>query len=293
MGQITTFEQKINAVTSVKELFTIPDVVNRFITNYKSTTGRPDGESRMEQEKFAYLQKLAENPDLKNVNNYWHVSALIYAATTGLSFRDNQLYVYPDGKGGLKVQASPAGRRFMLEQMPTVKYAPEPILVMKGDHFIHDKLNGVVKEHHTTDKSSEVIKLDNIRAVYQRIIFKDKSIKDVVVYHDDLLKAKGKSRMKSEQGLWEQWPGEASKKTSTNRAFRLYHKYPDNVTLYGNVEDEEETKDTTYDDMPDAPEPVKTSEGETVDTESGEITQTEEATKKNEPAKSKGNFMED
>jgi hypothetical protein len=124
--------------------------------------------------------------------------------------------------------------------MEEIKRVPEPVLVMQGDKFIHDKLNGVIREHSTTDKSATKITLDNIFASYQRIMYKDGSIIDVVVYHDDLVKAKDKSKMKSDQGLWQTWPGEASKKTATNRAFRLYHKYPDNVVLYGNDNDSED-----------------------------------------------------
>ncbi len=245
-NQLVTLQNKLAAAGNAKAVFELKEVEDRFIKNYEAVTGRKDGSNRLEQEKFAYLQRVADSADLKAVDPFYHYSALIYAASTGLSFRDNQIYLLPNGKT-LKVQSSPAAKRYQLELMPEVESAPEAIIVMVGDHFVHDKLNSVVKEHYTTDKSSESIKLENIRAVYQRIRYKNKTV-DVVVYKDDLVKAKSKSRMKSDQGLWEQWPGEAAKKTATNRAFRLYHKYPDNTVVFAQVE-ADETSDVDHEDV--------------------------------------------
>jgi len=248
-NQLVSLQNKLAAAGNAKAVFELKEVEDRFVKNYEAVTGRKDGINRLEQEKFAYLQRVADSADLRAVDPFYHFSAMIYAATTGLSFRDNQLYLIPNGKS-LKVQSSPAGKRYQFELMPDVKSAPEAVLVFKGDHFIHDKKNHIVKEHWTTEKTIESNKLDNIRAVYQTIKYKDGTSVDVVVYHEDLVKARSKSRMKSEQGLWETWPGEASKKTATNRAFRLYHKFPDNVVVFGNVEEQEEnTTDTSYDDI--------------------------------------------
>lgn len=264
-NQLATLDQKIQATKNVKELFNLPEVRDRFIRNYEAVTGRKDGDNRLEQERFAYLQLIADKPDLQNVDKFYHFSALVYAGTTGLSFRDNKLYVIPSGKG-LKVQTSPAGKREMFCMMPEITEAPEAVLVMAGDHFIHDKLNNVVKEHYTTEKSVEKITLENIRAVYQRIKYKNGSFKDTVVYHDDLVKAKSKSKIKSDQGNWAEWPGEMSKKTATNRAFRLYHRYPDNVIVYGQQE-EEEIQDAVH----TIEDPTPPQYNENVDTDTGEV----------------------
>jgi len=233
VNPIKQLESQLAEARNVKEVFSIDLVRERFIKNYEAVTGKKDGENRYNQERFAYLEIIADKPELNKVDKFYHFAAIVKAGTTGLSFRDGKLYVIPTGTG-VKVQSSPAGKREQLEMMPTVKRAPEPILVMKGDKFVHDKLNGVVKEHYTTEKSEQKILLENIFASYQRIMFNDGTIADTVVYHDDLVKAKSKSKMKSDFGLWETWPGEASKKTSTNRAFRLYHKYPDNIVVFGN-----------------------------------------------------------
>ena len=161
----------------------------------------------------------------------------------------------------------------MLEMMPNVEEAPEAIIVMKGDKFVHDKLNGVVKVHETTEKSESKITLDNIVAAYQRIYFKGGKIRDTVVYHDDLVKAKSKSKVKSEDGNWGSFPGEMSKKTATNRAFDRYHKFPDNVVLYGNPDEQEITDDVPHSEVDEATQPAysETASGEPVDTDTGEV----------------------
>lgn len=269
MSQLQKFESSIKEAKNVQELFQIPDVRDRFVKNYQSVTGRKDGENRLEQERFAYLQIVSDKPELQKINNFYHVAALIYAGTTGLSFRDNKLYVYPNGKGGLKVQSSPAGKREMFEMMPSVKRTPEAVVVFKGDNFVVDKMNHVVKEHYSTKETKESNSLDNVRAVYQRIEYKDGTIIDVVMYHDELLKAKSKSKTR-EGGPWVDWPVEMCKKTVLNRAFRLYHHYPDNVVLYGPpVEDAEDTGYSEVND--DAADVVITDSGYAVDKESGEV----------------------
>lgn len=263
-NQLATLDQKIQSAKNVKELFGFPEVRERFIRNYEAVTGRKDGDNRLEQERFAYLQLLADKPDLAAVDKFFHFAALVYAGTTGLSFRDNKLYVIPSGKG-LKVQSSPAGKREMFCMMPDVLEAPEATLVMVGDIFVEDKLNKCVKQHESTKDSKKEIKLENIEAAYQRIVYKNGKAKDVIVYKDDLLRAKSKTKAKSEEGFWAQWPGEACKKVATNRAFRLYHKYPDNVVVYGD-QDDEDTRDTNHQEVD-----IAMPSGEIVNTDTGEV----------------------
>lgn len=285
MSALAKIENALKSAKSLKEAMTLDFVQDRFIKNYEAVTGRKDGENKFQSEVFALLELCEDKPDLKNVDRFYHFAALVKVATTGLSLRDNKLYVIPSGKG-LKVQSSPAGKREQFEMMKEVKRVPESQLVMKGDKFVHDKLNNVIKEHTTTDKSATVLSLDNIQAAYTRIYWNDRktyapegTITDVVVYHDELVKAKSKSKSQSEQGFWAQWPGEACKKVSMNRAFRLYHKYPDNIVTFGADGDKEveDTKDTEYAEVDDAPF-VST---ETVDESTGEVT-IEQKTKKKE-----------
>ena len=286
--KVATLDQKLSSAKDVKELFSFPEVRDRFVKNYEATTTKKDGANRFDQERFAYLQLLTDKPELAAVDKFYHYAALIYCGYTGLSFRDNKLYVIPSGKG-LKVQSSPAGKREMFEMMPIVDEAPEAVLVYTGDHFIHDKKNNVVKEHWSTEKTVEKNTLDNIRAAYQTIKYKDGSQKDVVVYHDDLVKAKSKSKAKADTSFWNEWPGEACKKVSTNRAYRLYHKYPDNVVVYEDVVDGEDgkTEDVHHSEVEyqEPEESFQANAGEVINEDTGEVTQAEPV--KTTPAPSK------
>jgi hypothetical protein len=277
MSQLTKLDQQLSQAKTVKDLFTLPMVRDRFIKNYELTTGRKDGENYFEQERFAYLEAIADKPDLHSLEKFWHFAAIVKAGTTGLSFRDKSLYLIPqkkDGKiVGLKVDSSPSGKRKQMENMKTVKRFPEAILVMKGEEFVHDKLNNVVIKHISTEKSNDHISMDNIRAAYQRIQWSDGTWTDVVVYHDDLVKARSKTKTKADDSAWNSFPGEMCKKTATNRAFNRYHKYTDGVVVYSeaNEEDEDEVNETSYSDVSVQPSTFMEIKTETVDTETGEV----------------------
>src|SRR5690606_9390852 len=174
-NQLTKFDQALATTRNVKDLFSIPDVKDRYIKNYQAVTGRTDGQNRLEQERFAYLEILNDKPELKGAPMWSHFSAILKSATTGLSFRDGKLYVQPvknrDGNiVSLKVDPSPAGRREMLEMMSTVVEAPEAQVVYKGDKFVFDKLNQKILEHISSDKQPED-KLENVICAYQRIVY--------------------------------------------------------------------------------------------------------------------------
>jgi recombinational DNA repair protein RecT len=270
-NQIATFDQKLALAKSVKDIFEIPDVEERFIKNYEAQTSRKDGKNRFQQERFAYMEMIHDKPALKQAPMWAHFSAIVKAGTTGLSFRSKRLYAQPltnkDGVVvGIKVDPSPAGRREMLEMMMTVKQAPEAQVVCKGDIFIHDKLTQTISKHETTEKSLPADKLENITHAYQRIIWKDGTITDVVVPNFDLVKAKSKSKVKGDGGVWE-WIEEACKKVATNRAFDRYHKYNDNVVVIGGDEANDDSI-TPHEDVTYEP-PTQT---EHVDEDTGEVT---------------------
>jgi hypothetical protein len=276
-NQVARLDQQIASAKSVKDLFEMPDIKTRAIKGYEATTGRKDGENRFQQERFAYLEIIHTKPELRGAPMWAHFKVINKVMHSGLSLRDNKLYVQAVKRGDeivdIKVDPSPAGRREMLEMMPNVKSAPEAQIVLKGDLFLHDKLNNRIIKHEMTEKSETSIKLDNILYSYQRIIWSDNSVTDIVVPHDDLVQAKKKSKIKStDAGLWVEFPGEASKKTATNRAFNRYHKYPDNAVI---LDEEEDTKDTTHTVVDDYAEPESQdtntqSQREDVDHETGE-----------------------
>jgi len=271
MSNLKKIEEQLNDAPSVRHAMQLPFVQERFIANYQATTGKKDGEARFQSELFAYMEIVNEKPDLAKADRFSHFAAIIKAGTTGLSFRDNKLYVMPGPNNTVKVQSSPAGKREMMENMPDIKAFPEAQLVMKGDLFVVDKLSGQVIKHESTDKSStDTSKLEDIIASYQQVYWKNGVINSVILYKADLLKAKSKSKAQSEAGFWAQWPGEACKKVATNRAFRLYHKYPDGIVTFG--KDEDKTEEATYEDasstnQPEQPEQPQQAEVPTVQVE--------------------------
>lgn len=240
MSQLKKIEEQLERAPSIKAMLQIDFVQERFIANYQATTGKTDGPARFQSEAFAYMEIISEKPDLAALPKFQHFAAIIKAGTTGLSFRDNKLYVMPGKNKTIKVQSSPAGKREMMENMRTVKRFPEAQIVLKGDLFIEDKLNGVVIKHETTKETAKEATLDNIVCAYQRIYWADGTVNDIVVPKADLLKAKAKSPAQSEASFWAQWPGEACKKVATNRAYSRHHKYPDNLITYGVDSDKEE-----------------------------------------------------
>jgi recombinational DNA repair protein RecT len=255
MSALKKIEEQLASAPSIKAMMQLNMVQERFIANYEAVTGKKDGSTRFQSEVFAYLEIVNDKPDLMKADRFSHFAAIIKAGTTGLSFRDTKLYVMPGANNTVKVQSSPSGKREMMEMMPDIKQVPEAVLVLKGDKFIVDKANQIVLEHTSTEKSVEMKSLDDVVASYQRVKWKDGSLNDVIVYKADLLKAKSKSRAKSEDGFWNQWPGEACKKVATNRAYRLFHKFPMNIVIFGKDEEKEEeaTVEVVHQEQPIAP----------------------------------------
>ena len=222
------------------------------------------------------MEILNDKPDLAKADRFSIFAAIVKSGTTGLSFRDNRLYVMPGPNNTVKVQSSPAGKREMMEMMEDVKKCPEPQVVLKGDKFVVDRLNNIITCHETTEKSVTEATLDNIVCSYQRLVYTNGDIIDVVVPHADLVKAKSKSKIKGDAGVWGDFPAEAAKKTATNRMFNKYHKYPQNVVTYGaDADKEDDTQDVGYSEQPVKEEKPAKKAKEKVDKETGEVTYTE------------------
>jgi len=225
MSNLKKQEQALVQARSVKEALQVGFVRERFIKNYESITGRKDGDNRFQAEVFHYLELIQENEKLKNADRFSHFAAIVKAGTTGLSFgKEGQLYPILYGNI-VKVQIGAHGKRELLRRMPNVKHIGEGQVVLKGDEFKHDKANNKILVHVPTDKEVPLT-LDNIRAAYFRIIWKDNEFTDIVVYHDEIVKAKSKSKMQSEQSTWNTWPGQMSVKVAYNRGYKLYYSPP-------------------------------------------------------------------
>lgn len=225
MSNLKKQEQALVQARSVKEALQVGFVRERFIKNYESITGRKDGDNRFQAEVFHYLELIQENEKLKNADRFSHFAAIVKAGTTGLSFgKEGQLYPILYGNI-VKVQIGAHGKRELLRRMPNVKHIGEGQVVLKGDEFKHDKANNKILVHVPTDKEVPLT-LDNIRAAYFRIIWTGGDFTDIVVYHDEIVKAKSKSKMQSEQSTWNTWPGQMSVKVAYNRGYKLYYSPP-------------------------------------------------------------------
>lgn len=225
MSNLKKQEQALTQARSVKEALQVGFVRERFIKNYESITGRKDGDNRFQSEIFHYLELINDNEKLKSADRFSHFAAIVKAGTTGLSFgKEGQLYPILYGNV-VKVQIGAHGKRELLRRMPNVKHIGEGQVVMKGDEFKHDKANNKIISHIPADKEA-ALTLDNIRAAYFRIIWKDNDFTDIVVYHDEIVKAKSKSKMQSEQSTWNQWPGQMAVKVAYNRGYKLYYSPP-------------------------------------------------------------------
>ncbi len=247
MSNLKKQDQELSQARTVKEALQVGFVRERFVKNYEAITGRKDGDNRFQAEVFHYLELINDNPKLKDADRFSHFAAIVKAGTTGLSFgKEGQLYPILYGNI-VKVQIGAHGKRELLRRMPNVKMILEGQVVLKGDDFKHDKLNNKVIEHITSEKDVAAT-LDNIKAAYCRIIWKDNTFTDIVVYHDELVKAKSKSKMQSDQSAWGQWPGQMCIKVAYNRAYKLYYSAPQtevsDLKGYEVDEDEDITPET-------------------------------------------------
>jgi phage RecT family recombinase len=254
LNPLKKLEAEIAQAQGVRGVMALAE--DRFVKNYALVTGKKDGKQRFETEVLNYLDIVNEKPDLRNAEKFSHFSSIMKAATTGLSFKsDGHLYpiAYSQGdKKVVKVQIGAHGKREMMNQMKDVAFMPEAVIVMKGDDFRYDKLNSKVTKHETTDKSSTRNSLEDVVAAYSVIEWKDGRKTFVVVYHEELKKAKDASKNKGPNSVWETWPLEMAKKVTYHRMKKLYHRYPDGVLDFGGEakagdgDELEETTDVHY-----------------------------------------------
>lgn len=247
-------EQQLAKAGSVKGMLQLPFVKERAIKNYQATTGRKDSENWFQQEAFAMMTIFAEKPDLMKCEPLSIMACLVKAGTSGLRISDGHIDLIKYGNI-LKAEPNYKGHREQLRRMDTIQSIGEAQLVFKGDEFVEDKLNSRITKHE--GKVPTVITMDVIVAAYVRIKFKDGEVKDVVVYHDELVKARNKSKnLKDEGAPWHQFSGEMCKKVAIHRANKNYYRRPDHEVILDPVEGEldEETQDVAHEVQPQ-PEP--------------------------------------
>lgn len=284
---LKVLEQQIQQAEGVRGALILAQ--DRYVKNYELVTGKKDGAQRFESEVFNFLDIVAEKPDLQKADKFSIFGAIMKSAITGLSFK-SEGHLYPmavkaGDKTVVKVQIGAHGKREMLRMMPEIKAVDEAVIVSKGDHFVHDKLNKIVKEHYTTKDSSTRNNIDDVFAAYCRVEWKDGRIKDVVIYQEELKKAKSKSKNQGDYSVWNEWPLEMCKKVTYHRAKKLYHRYPEGVVDFGRdaSDNADPTEDITHTVMTESEPPE-----ENVDQDTGEVV-TAEVVEEKKDTKSKKN----
>lgn len=259
MAVLAKLDEQLAQASSLKGMFQLEVVRERGVVNFLSSTGLKDTEenrgmalTKFENNMFAYLEVMAEKPDLSQLDRFQHLKSIAKIMRMNIAF--DKLYIMPGKNKTIKVDTNPAGKRELMERMPEVKRMPDATVVCKGDTFEYDELEKRVLKHVKTEKSPEPdkITLDVILYSYQRIYWADGRIEDVLVNKTKLLKARAKSPAQSDQSFWAQFPEDACKKVSTNRSYNLYHKWPDAVAaLMLPGEDKEEKQQLREDDTED------------------------------------------
>lgn len=266
MSNLQKMSQQLEKAGTIREALSIGFVKERFIKNYEAITGHKDGENRYATEVFHYTALCEEKPELKKGSKFSHFAAIVKAGTTGLSFaKEGQLYPILYGNI-VKVQIGAHGKRELLRRMPNVKMIHEAQLVIKGDEFEHDKLNNKIVKHISkadTTKNLDKMSLENIYAAYCRIVWLDNTSTDVVMYHEEIVKAKSKSKNQGDRSVWAEWPGQMARKSTYNRAYTLYYSAPQvEVTDFKqfDADEEEDTNDVQHSEVDESTGEVMTAE---------------------------------
>lgn len=248
MSELKRMEQQLVKAGNVKGMLQLGWVKDRAIKNYQATTGRKDAENWFQQEAFAMMSIMAEKPELMKAEPLSIIAALVKAGTLGLRISDGHVDLIKYGNI-LKAEPNYKGHREQLRRMETIKEVGEGQVVYKGDDFVVDKLNNKIIKHESKAQP-EKITLDVIVAAYVRVTFTDGSVKDVVVYHEALVKAKNKSKVKGEDAPWNVWLEQMCKKVPIHRANTIYYRRPDHEVIVNPIEgDVDETLDIQHEEQ--------------------------------------------
>ena len=246
MSNLKKMEQQLVQAGSVKGMLQLGFVKQMAVKNYESTTGRKDAENWFQQEAFAMMSIFNEKPELMKCEPMSIVACLVKAGVSGLRISDGHIDLVKYGNT-LKADINYKGHREQLRKMADIKEIGEAVVVYKGDEFVEDSLNNLVISHKRS-KIPEKITIEIITAAYVKIEFTNGTTKFVVMYHDEIMKAKNKSRNKAEDSPWNQWAGEMAKKTVIHRANKNYYRRPDNEVMIEPIEgaDDDEVVDIPH-----------------------------------------------
>lgn len=258
LNPLKKLEAEIASAKDVKGLLKIGVLSDRYIANFEAGTGRKDGKEMYEREAFAFIELANKNPAIFECDPFSVFAGFIKAGMTGLSFGSGKLSAIPkmmNGKKILTVEPDAHGKREMLERMPTIKKIDEGVVIFNKDAFVFDAKNKKVVKHEQAWPRPEASEA-NVVGAYCTVHFTDGHSEDVVVDLNELKKARAKStnvswvdgaKVKDGGQLWVQHYGEACKKTTYNRAFKVYYKQPSTAVIFKQFESKEEDEQVTTD----------------------------------------------
>lgn len=260
VNPIKALDQAIAAAKNAKELLSIDQVSKRFIANYQAATGRKDGLERYEQEKFAFMEIVNNNPDIMQCDPFSIFAGFVKAGSFGLSFTEpHKLYAIAKSvkqkdntfKKVLSVESSAHGKKELLERMPNVKRILPAQVVFSKDVFKYSPLKKQVTVHEQDfplPNPSE----QTVIAAYARIEYHNGDVEDVVLSVEELKKARAASKMQDGGKLWTTHYGEAAKKSVYNRMFKEKYRKPDTAVLYPQFEPREEVIEAEHAEVEEA-----------------------------------------
>jgi recombinational DNA repair protein RecT len=239
VNPLKQFEQQVALAKNVKDILKIDVVKNRYVANYSAISGRQDGLQAYEQESFAFIELVNNKPEIMECDPFSIVAGFLRGSSYALSFAGNHLSVYPrnvkqrDGsyKKVLIVEPQAHGKRRLLEKMPAIKEIMEGVLVFKDEEFIYDRKQKKVLSHKSKWPEPEPSETTVVGA-YCTVKFQDGTEREVVVTQTELKKARAASKMNEGGDLWIKYYGEACKKTTYNRAFKVYWDKPQTDKLF-------------------------------------------------------------
>lgn len=249
-----------------------PRVRNKFISLYKTFHGKA-GEIAYDQERFHFLKRLQENPDLQKCDKLSLYGAFLDVAVSGLSFDPTMKHVSLVKFGSKMVVMYGAPAELLLRvRQRQVKYIDNPVIVFEGDEFAQITENNSTSIKHI----SKLPRKEGAKmiACYVKITRNDGTTDFKVMTYEELMKIKGFSKNPtslawSENGL----PGMFRTKT-IKHAFNNYPKLRlgDFSKLETEAEGEEEVDqpidysldDTQQENPPAESKPDKKEGGETI-----------------------------
>lgn len=254
MSNLKVMNQALDKARNIKELAALDFVKDRTIKNYEQIWGRKDGENWYQAEIAHMLVLFAEKPKLAQCDKLSIWGCLQKAAREGLSIHQGHMDLIPYGNV-LKAETNYKGMRHQLRSMPKIKFIGEASLVYKGDKFRYDEKKKEVLQHEREGAPANMA-LEYIVAAYVTVEFADGKNVDVLMWNQEIVAAKSKSKNQGDASVWSQFPWEMAKKTVIKRANKIYFERPQ-VQVTGLLEVEaEKTQDVDH---------------EEVDTDTGEV----------------------